>query len=69
VGAAWGAFLEIHPGVKATTHAELLRMVEAGFVAPLVGAEYPLERAAEALQLLADRQAVGKVVLTVRGPE
>lgn len=69
VGAAWGAFLEIHPEVKATTHAELLRMVEAGFVAPLVGAEYPLERAAEALQLLADRKAVGKVVLTVRGEE
>ena len=69
VGAAWGAFLEIHPEVKAATHGELLRMVEAGFVAPLVGAEYPLERAAEALRLLADRQAVGKVVLTVRGEE
>jgi NADPH:quinone reductase len=66
VGAAWGAFLEGHPEVKATTHAGLLPMVNAGFVSPLVGAVFPLEQAAEALQLIADRQAVGKVVLTVR---
>ena len=67
VGAGWGAFLEVHPEVKASTHAGLLQMVEAGFVAPLVGAEFPLERAAEALRLIADRQAVGKVVLKVKG--
>src|SRR5215471_18044454 len=30
VGAAWGAFLEVHPEVKASTHAGLLPMVEAG---------------------------------------
>ena len=39
VGAAWGAFLERHPELRAATHAELLRMVDAGFVAPVVGAE------------------------------
>ncbi len=66
VGAAWGAFLEIHPELKASTHADLVRMVESGFVAPLVGSEFPMTGAAEALQLIADRQAVGKVVLTVR---
>jgi NADPH2:quinone reductase len=66
VGAAWGAFLEHDPGVKATTHADLVRMVEAGFVNPLVGAEFPLEQATQALQMIADRQAVGKIVLTVR---
>jgi len=66
VGAAWGAFLEVHPELKASTHADLLRMVDTGFVAPLVGSEFPMTRAAEALQLLADRQAVGKVVLKVR---
>jgi len=69
VGAGWGAFLEHHPELKAATHAELVRMVEAGFVAPLVGAELPLERAADALRVIADRQAVGKVVLTVRPEE
>jgi NADPH2:quinone reductase len=66
VGAAWGAFLDRHPELKPATHAELLQMVEAGFVAPLVGLELPLERAADALRALAERRAVGKVVLTVR---
>ncbi|HKA50793.1 MAG TPA: NADPH:quinone oxidoreductase family protein [Candidatus Dormibacteraeota bacterium] len=66
VGAGWGAFLEVHPEVKESTHTGLLSMVEEGFVAPFVGAEFPLERAAEALQLIADRRALGKVVLTVK---
>ena len=66
VGAAWGAFLERRPELKLETHADLLRMIDAGFVAPLVGAELPLERAADAVRLIGDRQAVGKVVLTVR---
>jgi NADPH:quinone reductase len=69
VGAGWGAFLERHPELKAATHADLVRMVEAGFVSPLVGAELPLERAADALRVIADRQAVGKVVLTIRPEE
>src|SRR5262252_4495343 len=66
VGAAWGAFLEVHPELKASTHTDLVRMVDAGVVAPVVGAEFPLSQAVEALQLIADRQAVGKVVLTAR---
>jgi NADPH2:quinone reductase len=66
VGAAWGAFLDLHPELKAATHAELLHMVEAGSVAPIVGLELPLERAVDALQAIAGRRAVGKVVLTVR---
>lgn len=67
VGAAWGAFLEHEPQLKPAVHAELIRMVEDGHVAPMVGAEFPLERAADALREIADRRAVGKVVLTVRG--
>lgn len=66
VGAAWGAFLERQPGIKGTTHEDLLRMVESGFVDPLVGAALPLERAADAMRLIGDRQALGKVVLIVR---
>ena len=66
VGAAWGAFLERHPEIRAGTHEQLLTMAAAGFVDPLVGAELPLERAADAVRLIGDRQAIGKVVLTVR---
>jgi NADPH:quinone reductase len=67
VGAAWGAFLERHPEIRAGTHEELVRMAAEGFVDPFVGAALPLERAADAVRLIGDRQAVGKVVLTVRG--
>src|SRR5215469_1264636 len=66
VGAAWGAFLEKHPEIRASTHQDLLRMAAEGFVDPLVGAELPLERAADAVRLIGDRRAIGKVVLTVR---
>jgi NADPH2:quinone reductase len=66
VGAAWGAFTEKEPGIKATTHGDLLHMVWSGHVAPIVGAEFPLERTADALRLIADRKARGKVVLSVR---
>jgi len=66
VGAAWGAFLERHPEIRSGTHDALLGMAADGFVDPLVGADLPLERAADAVRLIGDRQAVGKVVLTVR---
>jgi NADPH2:quinone reductase len=65
VGAAWGAFIERHPEIRGGAHQDLLRWVEAGFVDPLVGAELPLDRAADAVRLIGDRQAIGKVVLTV----
>jgi NADPH:quinone reductase len=66
VGAAWGAFLEKHPEIRTGTHQDLLRMADEGFVDPLVGTELPLERAADAVRLIGDRKAIGKVVLTVR---
>ena len=66
VGAAWGAFLEKHPEIRTGTHRDLLRMADEGFVDPMVGAALPLERAADAVRLIGDRKATGKVVLTVR---
>jgi NADPH:quinone reductase len=68
VGAGWGAFLEKDPGIKRPTHHALVELAEAGRIAPHVGAELPLERAADALRLLAERKATGKVVLRVTPP-
>ncbi len=65
VGAAWGAWLGGDPGLFAATVAALEPMIEGGGVAPLVGATLPLDRAAEALRLIDERRATGKVVLTV----
>jgi NADPH:quinone reductase len=66
VGAAWGEYSIRRPDVMATTHAEVTRLVDAGFVRPIVGARFPLERAVDAVRLLDERGATGKVVLGVQ---
>jgi NADPH2:quinone reductase len=66
VGAGWGAYVAAKPDVVRATGAEIGRLVDAGFVRPIVGARFPLSDAAEALELLDSRGATGKVVLEVR---
>jgi NADPH2:quinone reductase len=63
VGAGWGAAALAKPELCREIGQALDRMIGEGFVAPIVGARFPLERAADALQLLESRDAVGKVVL------
>src|SRR5947209_18447738 len=63
IGAGWGAYVMAKPHVTREIGAELDRMIEAGFVRPVVGARFSFERASEALELIDDRGAVGKVVL------
>ena len=41
------------------------RLIAEGFVRPVVGARFPLEQAADALELLDSRGATGKVVLEI----
>ena len=66
LGAAWREFLETDPGFVAEAAAALNGLVADGRLNPLVGATYPLEDGAAALRDLAERRAVGKLVLTVR---
>ncbi len=66
VGAGWGAYVMGRPDVNRAIGAEVSRMVDAGFIRPIVGQRFPLGRAAEALKLLDERRAIGKVVLDVR---
>jgi NADPH2:quinone reductase len=63
VGAGWGAFVMSKPDVIREHGEEIERLIEQGFVKPIVGARFPLERAAEALELIDGRGATGKVVL------
>ncbi len=65
VGAGWGAYVMPKPDVNREIGVEVLRLAEEGFVAPVVGERFPLERAGEALALLEGRGALGKVVLEV----
>jgi NADPH2:quinone reductase len=53
------------PKGHAENMSELFAMYADGRVKPRISATYPLEQAAEALELMQDRKVLGKVVLTV----
>jgi NADPH2:quinone reductase len=63
VGAALGAYLEKRPEAGAGIAARVNRLAESAAIQPLIGARYPLERAAEALDRLERKGAVGKLVV------
>ena len=65
IGAGWGAYVMSKPALCARIGAEIARLIGEGFVRPVVGARFPLERAADALKLIDERGATGKVVLDV----
>ena len=63
IGAGWGAYVLPKPEVTREIGQALDGLIAEGFVAPIVGARFPLARAAEALALIDGRGATGKVVL------
>ena len=63
VGLHWALYKKKDPAVIGQTHDELVRLVTAGAIDPLVGQVLPLDQAPQALAALADRGTVGKVVL------
>ena len=66
VGAGWGAYAMGKPELNGEIAAEIHRLADEGFVRPIVGDRFPLERAAEALKVIDERRATGKVVLELR---
>lgn len=65
VGVFWGEYSRREPARFAESVRQLGRWFAEGRLKPHVSATLPLERAADALALLAARQVKGKVVLTV----
>jgi NADPH2:quinone reductase len=65
IGAGWGAFVLPKPDVTRDIGRALDKLIEGGFVRPIVGARFPLEQAADALKLIDERGATGKVVLQI----
>jgi NADPH2:quinone reductase len=63
IGAGWGAYVMAKPDVSREIGAELAKLIDQGSVSPIVGARFPFEQAAEALKLIDERGALGKVVL------
>jgi NADPH:quinone reductase len=66
IGAGWGAYVMAKPELNREIGAEIGRMIDGGFIRPIVGERFAMEDAAAALKTLDERRATGKVVLDVR---
>ena len=64
VGVFWGSFVVRHPDRHRANVAEIVQWWSEGRLRPHTSAVYPLEKAGEALADLAERRAMGKVVVT-----
>jgi NADPH:quinone reductase len=65
VGVFWGDFTRREPQRFAEAMQRLGRWYAEGRLKPHISATFPLDRAADALTMMANRQVIGKVVLSV----
>jgi NADPH2:quinone reductase len=65
VGVFWGAFTQREPEVHRENTRELLEFATSGKLKPHISATFPLEQAGEALAVLAERKALGKVIVRI----
>jgi len=65
VGVFWGDFTRREPQAFAASARQLARWYKEGRLKPHVSATFPLEKAADAMNLLASRKAKGKVVVII----
>ncbi len=65
VGAGWGAYALLNPERNRAAGEAVRKIIDDGFVKPIIGACLPLDQAPEALRLIDERRAVGKVVLSL----
>ena len=63
MGLYWGPYATRDPELVTRAHEEIVRLVVAGTVSPLVMASHPLERAAEVLESLGTRGTHGRPVI------
>jgi NADPH:quinone reductase-like Zn-dependent oxidoreductase len=62
-GVFWGAFVEHNPEQHRRNIGELLDLCAAGRLQPLISERFPLEQGGDAIERLASRQALGKIVV------
>lgn len=65
VGVFWGSFTERNPLENARSNRELIDLYTAGRIKPHVSRRFPLAEAGHAIRELAERRALGKVVVTL----
>lgn len=64
-GVFWGAWVAREPAANAAHIAKLFELLKDGKIKPKISATFPLERGGEAITMLAERKAIGKVVVTM----
>ncbi|WP_394269635.1 NADPH:quinone oxidoreductase family protein [Qipengyuania sp.] len=64
-GVFWGAFVAREPQRNGANIEELFALWQDGRINPLISQTYPLDRAHEAIAALENRQAIGKLVVTM----
>lgn len=64
-GVFWGAFTARDPETNRANIASLFDLYAQGKIKPRVSATFPLEKGGEAIALLGDRKATGKVVVKI----
>ena len=65
VGVYWGASLKADPKAGRAAVAELLQWYDEGKLKPCISATFPLEKAADAILAVTNRQTKGKVVVVM----
>jgi len=65
VGVFWGDWVRRNPEHHRRNVAELMALYEAGKIRPYVSERFPLAQGAQAIARLANRQVLGKVVVTM----
>ena len=64
VGVGWGAYWSSKPGYLQQQWRELMALMVSATIEPVLAERFPLDRAAEAVALLENRGALGKILLT-----
>lgn len=64
-GVWWGTWAAKNPQLQSNNMAEMARLIDQGKLSPRVTESYPLEDSTHAFKAITERQALGKVVLTM----
>lgn len=65
VGVFWGSFTAREPAAAAANLAAISSMIATGSLRPRITERFDIEQAVDAYELLATREAIGKIVLTI----
>ncbi len=68
IGFYWGGYLKFKPAALTDSLSKLFELYADGRIKPHISQAFPLERAAEGLELLRSRKSTGKVVIEITPP-